>query len=112
MDPHKYSDLRNQVVQIMNKHSTRRPNRCRRKSCPSLIIPTHFTKTVMSLDEDDFKEIEEYSSNSGTNSPVDRTRYQPSENYLKQSVETLLGPIVPVLPPKKNEFRRKSAIRV
>lgn len=83
MDPQKYSELRRQVVQVMNRHSSRRPNRCRRKSCPSLLIPSYFTKAVAELDKDHFKEIEEYN---GQASPKKKSRRKPRAVTDKGSI--------------------------
>lgn len=63
MDPFRYNELRRQVLDVMNKHSLQRPSHSahsRRKSCPALEIPTHFTKTVMTLEKEHLNDITDH----------------------------------------------------
>ena len=55
MDSSKYDKLRNKVLDIMNKHTTRR--HCHNKICPSLELPNHVVKNVFSLEKDDLSEM-------------------------------------------------------
>ena len=93
MDSQKYSDLRRQVLQVMNTHSVKRPNRCRRKSCPSALIPTYFTKSVLALKEGELKEIEEYSGKSPETSPSASPKASPSRTKRKYASTDRTGMI-------------------
>ena len=57
MDSSKYDKLRNKVLDIMNKHTTRR--HCHNKICPSLELPNHVIKNVFSLEKEDIIEMNE-----------------------------------------------------
>ena len=56
MDPSRYSTLRHQVINTMNKHASCR----RRNSCPEVEIPDQFKKTIQSLKKEHIDEIEEH----------------------------------------------------
>jgi hypothetical protein len=59
MDHQKYNDLRRKVVNNMFENSKRRKSG-RRSSCPSLLIPSYFTKTFLTLEKDDLDDIQSY----------------------------------------------------
>ena len=60
MDPKKYNDLRVKVLETMNQHTRKRPPKCRRGSAPNLLIPSLFMKSVLSVEEENLKEMEQY----------------------------------------------------
>lgn len=63
MDEQKYNELRRKVLATMNSHHKKRPPKtprhCRRSSDPEYLIPSLFAKSVMSLQSDELKEIED-----------------------------------------------------
>lgn len=64
MDPLKYTELRRQVINTMNKNASCRGResgeRRRRSSCPEVEIPSHLKKSILSLEKEHVEEIEEH----------------------------------------------------
>ena len=88
MDYIKYNKLRKDVLDIMNKHSSRRPTHSRRKSCPALEIPNHFTKTVLSLEKEHFEEIEELVGNPSPPASPPTNVKKPDYNKVIKTIST------------------------
>ena len=94
MDEQKYNELRRKVLATMNNHRKKRPPKtprhCRRSSDPEHLIPSLFAKSVMSLQHDELKEIEDLVAKHSPSASPD-----PSPNVSPEASPTFKSKTLP-----------------